>query len=106
MDKLKDAIVAKLVALINNPHTSGSALVFGLLKLGGIIWPAKKPVLDEIAAGAVIYLGISAGDASKSATKQEVARAVETQDTSFLKNPSSQPSVVVNPPVAPTNKTP
>jgi hypothetical protein len=88
MEKLKDAIVNRLINFINNPHTSGSAATFGLLKIAGIIWPQKKPILDDIAAAAVVWLGLQAGDASKSATKKEVATAINTGDTSFLVKPT------------------
>ncbi len=98
MQKLKDAIADRLVALINNPHTSGSALVYGALKLAGLIWPVKKPLLDEIASAAIIWLGVSARDASKSATKedievtkQQVAVAIDKGDTSLLKKSDVPP---------------
>ena len=66
MATLKDiqsAILDKILSLVNNPHTSGSALFYGMLKMAGYIWPAKKPLLDELASCAVVYLGIAAGDA-------------------------------------------
>lgn len=62
-NKLKDAIAAKLLMLINNPHTSGSAFIYGTLKVAGIIWPEAKVKLDEIASALVVYGLTMAGDA-------------------------------------------
>ena len=85
--------------LLSNPHTSISALVWGLCKLGSVWLPQYKDKFDATEAIAVSYGLLMAGDASNSAkaheeTKQLVAgldakisatqTAVKTGDTSFI----------------------
>lgn len=91
MDKIKQIIVDRIVAALNNPHTTGSALAIGGLKIASVIWPKQKSTFDEITAVAVVWLGISAGDAKP-----------KSLDTSFLNNPN-KPSV--QPPPADTTQT-
>jgi hypothetical protein len=84
-----------LTTVLANKHTSGAALVFGVVKAGSRIaatWsPEHKAQIDttaDVVEGlAVLYLGAAAGDAARSATKEEVQTvtdAVVSGDTTML----------------------
>lgn len=88
-----------LKLLLNNKHTSAAAVVYVLAKLGaqlGAVWiPQHKDQFDTTAnlveSAAVAYGLLAAGDAVKSASKAEVAQAIDTGDTSTLKKSETKP---------------
>jgi hypothetical protein len=70
MMTIKEAVTARVVDLLNNPHTSGTAVAYAALKLAGILWPKQKSIFDEIAAAGVVYGFFRAGDAKPRDTQQ------------------------------------
>lgn len=81
--------------LLANKHTTGAGLAFAVIKGGKHIamswWPHKadqiRTTADILEGIAGVYLGVSAGDAVQSASKKDVAQAVSTGNTDFLKQP-------------------
>lgn len=91
-----------LSLLFTNKHTSGSALTFAAVKVGARIaktwWPKYQPQIeataDALESLAMVYLGCAATDAVQSAKqndelKQQVAKSINTGDTSQLVKPSA-----------------
>lgn len=86
-----------LLTALNNKHTSIAGLVYLVFKFGaevGAIWMPEhtaqfKSTASAVEGLAVAYGLFAAGDAAKSATKKEVATAIETGDTSNLTKPTS-----------------
>ncbi len=84
---------AILTNLLANKHTSIAGVIYLAAKLGSqlaAVWmPQYKDKLDAttnvIEGAAVAYGLLAAGDSTRSASKQEVAKAIETGDTSILK---------------------
>jgi len=65
---------------LQNKHTSGSALVFGVIKCGKHVAKAWAPAhygpqidltADALESLALLYMGISAGDALQSLSRKE-----------------------------------
>lgn len=98
-----------LTTIAANKHTSGAALAFAAIKIGGRIWAHWAPqhsedikfTTDCLESFAVLYLGAAAGDAVKSASKDDVKDvadqvqatkdAVITGDTSMIAKASLPP---------------
>lgn len=78
---------------LQNKHTTGAAVVYAVAKWGCPLvetwWPSHKAQLEataNILEGAAVFYGFAAaGDSTVSATKKEVAAAIDTGDTSQLK---------------------
>ena len=92
MKKLKQAIISKLLSIIQNPHTSGSGLVIFLSYVAEELWPQKKAVIENTRGAAAVWLGLNAGDASRGKTQlddleKRTKTAIDTRDTSHLANP-------------------
>ena len=83
---------------LSNPHTSGSAIAFGAVKMLSSIakvwWPEYRHKIeltaDALETFAIIYFGVAAGDAAKSVTKQEA-------DTTFMRKPGAPPATTTKP---------
>lgn len=81
MMTIKEAVTARALDLLNNPHTSGAALGYAALKVAGIIWPQRKPMLDEIAAAGVVYGFFRAGDSRpRNQTEQQTQPPIDTNE--------------------------
>jgi len=96
--------------LLANKHTSGSALVFAAVKVSATIaktwWPEHEAQIrttsDALESLAILYLGVSAGDAIQGQKARDVLQAkvktsIETHDTSILENPNPPAVSAPNP---------
>ncbi len=76
---------------LQNKHTTGAAVVYALAKWGCPLvstwWPSHKAQLETTAGileGAAVFYGFAAaGDASKSATKDDVAGVAQAAATAI-----------------------
>jgi hypothetical protein len=79
--------------VLSNKHTTGAAVLYAAAKWGcptlAIWWPSHKAQIDTSAnileGAAVFYMGLSAGDAQKSATKEDLEQTKKEIDTAFVK---------------------
>ena len=87
-----------LTTALSNPHTSGAALAFAVVKVLARIARIWFPhydtniatTADALESLAVVYFGWAAGDASKSVSKADA-------DTTFMRKPGAPPETPTKP---------
>lgn len=78
---LKDAIITKLISIVNNPHTSISSVGFLALKIAAMMYPNKKDLINNIADLCISYGLVMAGDAKP----RQAAPVQPTQQVPIIK---------------------